>query len=224
DIRHLSRQINEQQNLLNQKQDNLTDLQGQVNQKRLELNKIQEKYNSHKEQFDTTQLALKNIDQQINRIDVHKRQLDHNIERKINETKTIKEAFDKKKNEIDNSKDNLKRVTNAYNEKNKVYNAMYKNKNNIVSKIDQHQKAQTEADRNFQEADNRLTAELRNIRRLEDRLREMNMTIIQNLPYERINHDVAQEVTEANKSKTNKLDQDEYELYDDLTQRQFLHN
>ncbi|CAF0908429.1 unnamed protein product [Rotaria sordida] len=224
DIRDLSYQINEQQNLLKQKQDNLTDLQDQVKQKRLELNKTQEKYNSHKEQFDSTQIALTNIDQQIRYIDVQRRQSERNIEQKVNETQTINEAFNKKRIEIDNRKQNLKRVTNAYYEKNREYNAMYRNKNNIVSKIDHHQKAQIEANRNVQETNNRLTAELRTIQRLEDSLHDLNSTLIQNLPYERTNNDVAQEAAELNKSEIDKFDQDEYELYYDLTQRQFIYN
>ncbi|CAF1514954.1 unnamed protein product, partial [Rotaria sordida] len=91
-------------------------------------------------------------------------------------------------------------------------------------KIDHHRRAQAEADRNFQATNDRLTAQLRNIRRLEHRLRDLNMMIIQNLPYEQMNYDVVQEVTELNKSKTHKFEQDEHELYDDLTERQLAHN
>ncbi|CAF2763366.1 unnamed protein product [Rotaria sp. Silwood2] len=221
DINHLSRQINEQQHLLNQKQETLTDLQSQINQKRLQLNKTQEKYNSHKEQFDTTQLALKNTDKQIISINTRKHELDRHIERKINEKKIIKDLVDKKKIERDNSQENLKRVTNTYDEKNKQCNAFKRIKNNFIMNLDQRRIDQTETNKKLEEIFNRLTAQSRTVRRLATDHRQVDMTIRKNLSYEQMNHNVAQEAAELNNLKTQNLDQYECWVDDELIQKRF---
>jgi chromosome segregation ATPase len=176
-ISRLSRDIQQRQRIVNEKQQAMTDLESQVNCKGKESIAKQKKYDSYQQELNTVEAALITTRRQMIDIDTRNKKLERDVQQKNKNREIIEKRVHEKEAELQNSKQNLQQATKACNEKQNVCDRFKKIKNTLVNKHDQRRQVQNETDLQLEQAQKRLNIQRSNVKRCAVDLRQTEMNI-----------------------------------------------